>query len=208
MGSLEPIKLLDHFRSVQGLHDMDQIETERLLLRPMRETDAPRLVKLANRPEISHMLATMPHPYSLSDAEDFLDSVRTLPANTANFAITLKDASDELIGGTGYGSASRPDKPSHEIDFGYWLGLDYWGKGYATEAAIAVIRHAFEVNTIERIDTEHLLINPASGRVLAKAGFVGKGEMTCYSRGSGQTRPSRKVTLTKARYLEQKAQNK
>ncbi len=183
---------------------MDQIETERLLLRPLRERDAPRLVKLVNHVEIAHMLATMPHPYSLSDAEDFLDAVRKLPANAANFAITLKDAPDELIGGTGYGPTNRADKPSHEIDFGYWLGLDYWGKGYATEAAKAVIRHAFEVNTIEQIDTEHLVINPASGRVLAKAGFVDKGERTCYSQGSGETRPSRKMVLTKARYLERK----
>ncbi len=187
---------------------MDQIETERLLLRPLRETDAPRLVKLANRPEIAHMLATMPHPYSLSDAEDFLDAVRELPANAANFAITLKDTPDELIGGTGYGPSSRDDKPSHEIDFGYWLGLDYWGKGYATEAACAVIRHAFEANTIEQIDTEHLIANPASGRVLAKAGFADMGERTCFSQGSGETRPSRKMVLTRARYLEQKAQSK
>lgn len=185
---------------------MDQIETERLLLRPLRERDAPRLVKLANRVEIAHMLATMPHPYSLSDAEDFLDTVRKLPANAANFAVTLKDAPDELIGGTGYGPTNRADKPTHEIDFGYWLGLDYWGKGYATEAAKAVIRHAFEVNTIEQIDTEHLTVNPASGRVLAKAGFVDKGELTCYSQGSGETRPSRKMVLTKARYLQHKAE--
>ena len=187
---------------------MDQIQTERLLLRPLRDTDAPRLVKLANRPEIAHMLATMPHPYSLSDAEDFLASVRALPETAANFAITLKDAPDELIGGTGYGSANRDDKPSHEIDFGYWLGLAYWGKGYATETAMAVVSHAFEVNSIERIDTEYLTVNPASGRVLAKAGFVDMGEITCYSQGSGKTRPSRKMVLTRTRYLEHKAQNK
>ena len=187
---------------------MDQIETERLLLRPLRDTDAPRLVKLANHAEIAHMLATMPHPYSLSDAEDFLEKLRDLPANAAQFGITLKNAPDEVIGGTGYGPASGPDKPAHEIDFGYWLGLDYWGQGYATEAAKAVIRHAFEVSSIEQIDTEHLTINPASGRVLAKAGFVDKGERTCYSQGSGETRPSRKMVLTKARYLEQKAQDK
>ncbi|MEP0329003.1 MAG: GNAT family N-acetyltransferase [Anderseniella sp.] len=185
---------------------MDQIETERLLLRPLRETDAPRLVKLVNHTEIAHMLATMPYPYSLSDAEDFLESVRKLPANAANFAITLKDVPDELIGGTGYGPSSRADKPSGEIDFGYWLGLDYWGKGYATEAAKAVISHAFEVNAVEQIDTEHLTVNPASGRVLTKAGFVDKGERTCYSRGSGQTRPSRKMVLSRARYLQHKAE--
>ena len=184
---------------------MDQIETERLLLRPVRKADAPRLVKLANRPEIAHMLATMPHPYSVSDAEDFLESVRKLPATAANFAITLKDKPDELIGGTGYAPARGPDKPAHEIDFGYWLGLDYWGKGYATEAARAVLRHAFEVNTIERIDTEHLVVNPGSGRVLVKCGFVDEGERACFSQGSGETRPSRKMVLTKARYLEHKA---
>lgn len=186
---------------------MNQIETERLQLRPMRDAEAPRLVKLVNHVEIAHMLATMPHPYSLSDAEDFLEKLRALPANAAGFAITVKDAPDEIIGGGGYGPANRADKPSNEIDFGYWLGLEYWGKGYATETARALVRHAFELNTIERIDTSYLTINPASGRVLTKTGFVDKGETTCYSLGSGQTRPSRKMVLIKARYQEHKAES-
>ena len=185
---------------------MNQIETDRLLLRPWRDADAPRLVKLANHPEIAHMLASMPHPYSLSDAEDFLERLRNLPASAAQFATTLKGAGDELIGGIGYGLTRRQDKPSDEIDFGYWLGIDYWGKGYASEAAHAVVRHAFEVNSIDRIDTDYLATNPASGRILERVGFMDQGESTCHSSGSGLTKPSRKMVLTKTRYLEQKAQ--
>jgi len=185
---------------------MNQIETARLLLRPWRDADAPRLVKLANHAEIAHMLASMPHPYSLSDAEDFLETVRGLPGHAAQFAITLKDNGDEMIGGIGYGLTTRNDKPSGEIDFGYWLGLAYWGKGYATEAAHAVIKHAFEVNSIDRIDTDYLTTNPASGRILERVGFLDQGEGTCHSSGSGLTKPVRKMVLTKTRYLEQKAQ--
>ena len=187
---------------------MNRIETKRLLLRPFRDNDAPRLVKLANHPEIAHMLASMPHPYSLSDAEDFLERLRHLPANAAQFAITLKDAGDELIGGIGYGFTTRRDKPSDEVDFGYWLGLAYWGKGYAGEAAHAVIRHAFDVSSIDRIDTDYLTVNPASGRILERVGFQDQGESTCHSSGSGQTKPSRRMVLTRTRYLEHKAQGK
>ncbi len=185
---------------------MNQIETDRLLLRPFRDADTLRLAKLANQAEIAHMLASMPHPYSLSDAEDFLERLRNLPANAAQFAVTVKDAGDELIGGIGYGLTTRQDKPCEEIDFGYWLGLAYWGKGYASEAAHAVIAHAFEVNSIDRIDADYLTTNPASGRILERVGFLDQGESTCHSSGSGLTKPSRKMVLTKSRYLEQKAQ--
>ena len=185
---------------------MDQIETNRLLLRPWRDADAPRLVKLANHPEIAHMLASMPHPYSLSDAKEFLERVCNQPACAAQFAITLKNTANDLIGGIGYGLTSRRDKPCHKIDFGYWLGLAYWGKGYASEAAHAVIEHAFEVSAIDRIDTDYLTVNPASGRILERVGFLDHGESNCHSSGSGLTRPSRKMVLTKARYLEQKVQ--
>ena len=186
---------------------MNQIETERLLLRHWRESDAPHLVGLANHPEIAHMLASMPHPYALSDAQEFLARVRDLPADAAQFAITLNSDADQPIGGIGYGLTGRVDKPCDEIDFGYWLGLAYWGQGYASEAAHAVIRHAFEVNTIDRIDTDYLTVNPASGRILERVGFVDQGESRCHSDGSGMTRPSRKMVLTRARYLEQKAQS-
>ncbi len=185
---------------------MNQIETDRLLLRPWRDTDAPRLVKLANHPEIAHMLASMPHPYSLSDAVDFLERVRNLPANAAQFAITIKDAGDELVGGIGYGLTTRSDKPDEEIDFGYWLGLAYWGKRYASEAAHAVIAHAFEVSSVDRIDTDYLTTNPVSGRILKRVGFLDQGDSTCHSSGSGLTKPSRKMVLTRSRYLEHKAQ--
>ena len=187
---------------------MNRIETKRLLLRAWRDTDAPRLVKLANHPEIAHMLASMPHPYSPSDAGDFLERVRNQPANAAQFAITVKDTGGELIGGIGYGLTTRNDKPCEEINFGYWLGLAYWGKGYASEAAHAVIAHAFEINSIDRIDTDYLTTNPASGRILERAGFLDQGESTCHSTGSGLTGLSRRMVLTKTRFLEQKAQDR
>ena len=60
--------------------------------------------------------------------------------------------------------------------------------------------------TIDQIDTDYLTTNPASGRILTNVGFVDRGEYTCYSLGSGQSRPSRRMVLTRTRYLEHKAE--
>jgi RimJ/RimL family protein N-acetyltransferase len=179
---------------------MTQIETERLLLRPLREGDLSRLAYLANRVEISHMLGTMPHPYSLADARKFFAQVQKLPNNAGQFVIALKQNSERMIGSIGYGPATIEARCLDDIDFGYWLGVDYWGKGYALEATRAVIAHAFNTSGIEQIDTDYLTINPASGRILEKLGFVDAGERTCHSCGSGETKPSRHMRLTREQY--------
>ncbi len=179
---------------------MTEIETERLVLRPLRKADLSRLAYLANRAEISHMLGTMPHPYSLADAEKFFARVQNLPESAGQFVIALKQDSKKMVGSIGYGPAAIADRCPGDIDFGYWLGVDYWGKGYALEAGRAVIAHAFNISGIEQIDTDYLTINPASGHILEKLGFVDAGERTCHSCGSGETRPSRHMRLTREQY--------
>ena len=62
-------------------------------------------------------------------------------------------------------------------EIGYWLGVPYWGKGYATEAAKAVIGYAFETLGVQRVFAFHFTRNPASGRVLARAGMQREGTM-------------------------------
>jgi RimJ/RimL family protein N-acetyltransferase len=183
---------------------MTEIETERLALRQFRATDAVRLVEIANHAEISHMLGSMPFPYRLTNAHEFLDSVAELPDGASQFAITLKDKNRTLIGSVGYGPPSAEGKSPDDTDFGYWLGIDYWGNGYASEAAAAVVAHAFIEGGVNAIDTEYLTVNPRSARVLAKLGFVSIGERTCHSRGSGQRKPSIHVRLTRDKFLSRK----
>ncbi len=165
--------------------DTITIKTERLVLRPLTLADAARLARLADHAEIASKLATMPHPYDERDALDFITRVRAAPAGAACFAITLKDEGG-LIGTCGYGPAhGRPGDTPPETDFGYWLGLDYWGKGYATEAAGAVVAHAFERSGIAVLTTDYQIGNEASKRVLVRLGFRLLGARRRHSLGSG-----------------------
>jgi RimJ/RimL family protein N-acetyltransferase len=171
------------------------------MLRPFCDNDAPRLVEIANHADIAYNLASMPYPFGLQDAQEFLGEVKILPPQASCFAICQKENDGQLMGACGYGQARGRDKPAAEIDFGYWLGVDYWGRGYATEAARAVLAHAFHVSGIELIETDVLLTNPASFRILSRLGFECRGERTCHSRGSDETGTSMHMSLTRSRFL-------
>jgi RimJ/RimL family protein N-acetyltransferase len=181
------------------------LKTDRLVLRPLEPADAPRLALLANRIEIASRLATMPHPYGIGDAEAFIASSASLPAEAACFAITLQ-ATGELIGVAGYGPArGRSNGEAEETDFGYWLGLDYWGRGYATEAARAVLAHAFEVSGQAVLTTDYQLGNVASGGVLRKLGFRLVEMRRRHSLASGGDVDTMKVEITKSDWLARRS---
>ena len=81
-----------------------------------------------------------------------------------NFLIALADATVIGVGGIAMGEGPAPE-------LGYWLGLSYWGQGFATEAARAVIDYAFADLKLESIQADARVTNPASRRVLEKCGF-------------------------------------
>ena len=177
------------------------IETARLTLRPLTLSDAPRLARLADHAEIARRLATMPHPYDEKDALDFIARVRIAPSGAACFAIVLKKKGT-LIGTCGYGPAlARPGDAPPETDFGYWLGLDYWGKGYATEAGNAVLAHAFTQSGVDVLTTDYQIGNQPSANVLAKLGFQALGARRRHSLGSGAEVETMQVELRRADWL-------
>ena len=139
------------------------LATARLQLRPLQSEDASTIATLANDRRIAENTARIPHPYTLADAEGFLRYIEESETETA-FAITLAD--DALIGICGLRM-----KPRQAPEIGYWLGVPYWGHGYATEAARALIDHAFEDLGLERLEAGARVSNPASRRVLEKCGF-------------------------------------
>ena len=176
-----------------------RIETDRLRLLPVAAEHAERLSALANHKEIASNLASMPHPFRLEDAKAY---VRKVEANAAAHAfVVIEKASDEIIGSAGYG----PVEDGSHIDFGYWLGLDHWGQGYATEAAHAVITHAFCVSRIDEILTDCRIDNPGSRRVLEKLGFISEGPAERYSLGADETVPTEKMRLVCKNWLATKA---
>jgi RimJ/RimL family protein N-acetyltransferase len=137
--------------------------TARLRLRALQREDASAIATLANDRRIAENTARIPHPYTLADANGFLRYIDESETEIA-FAITLAD--DALIGICGLRT-----KPRKSPEIGYWLGAPYWGHGYATEAARAVIDHAFEDLGLERLEAGARVSNPASRRVLEKCGF-------------------------------------
>jgi RimJ/RimL family protein N-acetyltransferase len=138
------------------------LETERVVLRAPRREDAKAIARLANDRRIAENTTRIPHPYRLADAEAFIDAVNKSDGELA-FLITLDD---EPIGACGLAQLDGTVP-----DLGYWLGAPYWGNGYATEAARAVIDHAFTALGYEALQAGARVTNPASRRVLEKCGF-------------------------------------
>jgi RimJ/RimL family protein N-acetyltransferase len=152
---------------------MHKLETERLFLRPFQRADAPEFARLAGDWPVASMTSDIPYPFSAKQACGWLTPVR----GEVRFAIELEG---QLIGGVGFYR-----RPSGAAELGFWLGRAWWGCGYATEAATAVVRLGFKMHRLPGFTSAHFLDNPASGRVLAKLGFLhaGRGWISCAARG-------------------------
>ena len=155
--------LLDH-RPAETFRErcIPVLETERLVLRAPRLEDAKAVAQLANDRRIAENTARIPHPYSLVDAEKFIASVN----GTGDEIVFLITREKMVLGAVGISTSER-EPP----ELGYWLGVPFWGHGYATEAVHAVIDHAFGDLDLEALSAGARVTNPASRRVLEKCGF-------------------------------------
>lgn len=147
------------------------VRTRRLTLRPSWREDAPALAAAIAHETVVRMLSRAPWPYRPDDAEAFL----ALPSriDEPTFLIFEHLGGDAvLVGGIG---VHRDE--SGERELGYWLTPGAWGRGLMTEAAGAVVTTLAESLRLTRLVSGHYLDNPASGRVLAKLGFVATGEV-------------------------------
>ena len=138
------------------------LETKRLALRAARLEDAKAVAALANDRRIAENTARIPYPYKVADAEKFIGGANK--NGEAAFLITLRDRT--VIGACGI-MFHYDDVP----ELGYWLGVPYWNKGYATEALHALIDYAFTDLSHEALQAGARVTNPASRRVLEKCGF-------------------------------------
>lgn len=143
------------------------LEAPRLHLRRLVEEDIPALVAGAGVWEVARYTALIAHPYSAADAREFLEGAwLDRNANTRHvFAIETR-IGGELIGCIEINMGDGGDT------IGYWIGVDHWGHGYATEAVLAMARFAFQNAGKDELCAAVHPENPASVRVLEKAGFV------------------------------------
>lgn len=150
------------------------LQTERLVLRPFTMANAPDVQRLAGERAVASTTLNIPHPYEDGVAEEWIatHAERFAEGSLACFAVTLREG--DLIG-----AISLTLRPEHgHAALGYWIGKPYWGRGYCTEAARAVIRYGFEELGLHRIHASHLTRNPASGRVMQKVGMLHEGHLS------------------------------
>ena len=138
------------------------LETKRLTLRAPTLKDAKAVAVLANDRRIAENTARIPHPYKLADAENFIAGANKADGET----VFLIVRNGKIMGACGVAVA---DPNAHEL--GYWLGVPYWGQGFATEALHAVIDFAFSEFEHSALHAGARVTNPASRRVLEKCGF-------------------------------------
>jgi len=139
------------------------LTTARLILRPYALSDLAPLVRLAGAREVAATTLRIPHPYTEQDAKDFIAKCQASTEPETRFAITRR-TDGQFCGGVGL----RLDAEHHHAELGYWLGVPFWGVGYATEAARAVLDYGFDVLNLHRIYASHVAHNVASGGVLRK----------------------------------------
>ena len=151
------------------------MRSQRLTYRPIEAGDAGRVAALASDWDVARMTSRIPHPYSLLDADLWIASIAT----------------DEFVRGIEYdgtlvGAVGFVEDERRQAEMGYWIGKPWWGNGFATEAARALMDYCFSECGIRRLMCGHLVDNAASAHVIAKLGFrrVGNGTQWCEARKS------------------------
>jgi [ribosomal protein S5]-alanine N-acetyltransferase len=149
-----------------------ELRTASLLLRSFEREDIPAIVRLAGANEIAATTLNIPHPYSEDDAQSFLAKASEdfRAGRSVSFAISISPGG-ELCGAVGLHLAEVHKR----AELGYWIGVPYWERGFATEAASAAVGFGFETLRLHRIYAHHFAGNTASQRVLEKIGMRHEG---------------------------------
>lgn len=148
-------------------------EAERIVLRAWRRSDIAALVGYANNRKIwLNLRDIFPHPYTVAEAERWIAICESNREPTTNFAIELEG---KAIGGIGCRLLDDVHWKTAEI--GYWLGEPFWGRGIATAAVKQTTEYAFQALGLARLQASVFEWNPASARVLEKAGYVLEGRL-------------------------------
>jgi RimJ/RimL family protein N-acetyltransferase len=161
-----------------------QLQLTKSVIRSFRPGDAPAIVRHLDNARVVRNMSSLPHPYTLEHADYWIDFTNKLSPKT-HFAITMDD---EVVGGIGLdlGDPSRAPFCDHCAEIGYWLGEPFWNQGIITEALIAVTDWAFTELPVIRLDAPVYARNPASTRVLEKAGYEFEGRLRARYFRNGQ----------------------
>lgn len=151
-----------------------RLTTPRLVLRPFALADAPTVQDLLSDAEIAAGTLRIPHPYPAGAAAEWIAGLAPKWAEGRFAAWALADAeSDEVRGAISLRLATT----HRRAEVGYWVARAAWGQGYATEAVRAMIAYGFDVLKLHRIEGHCYTENPASARVMQRAGMRHEGRV-------------------------------
>lgn len=172
---------------------MHVLLTSRLTLRPPALPDAEDIALWLNNWNVVRMLGPVPFPYWAADAEDWIAGLADRP-----HGLVYTIHRERLIGVVSLeGDVSAPS-------LGYWLGEAWHGRGFMTEAAGALIAHAFATRGLHAISSSVFADNPASMRVQEKLGFVVSGARQTWSRSRQAQVPTWTTRLTATAFARTK----
>lgn len=150
-----------------------ELKTTRLRLRPFTLEDAPLVQQLAGDSRVADTTANVPHPYPDGVAETWIATHESSASEGKSYTWAIVSLeTDELIG-----CISLISNRHNGAEMGYWLGVPHWNQGVMSEAARAVIEAGFSTLRLHRVVARHFVRNPASGRVMQKAGMTLIGTM-------------------------------
>ncbi|NWG52889.1 MAG: GNAT family N-acetyltransferase [Hydrogenophilaceae bacterium] len=147
--------------------------TQRLVLRPLEFEDAARVSRFTSDPAVARMVGMIPLPHPRICAEGWIQIMKARAPLARDFPYAVELPGEGMIGCIGVHARGEGER-ARLYELGYWFGRPYWGEGFATEAAK---RLAAAAQALGQIIAGHYLDNPASGRVLEKAGFVDVGRI-------------------------------
>ena len=152
------------------------IETERLVLRPITNEDAPNFAKLGNDRDIARMTGSFPYPFPLISVEVKIMMLNAQKRRGIGYPYAITKDGGDLMGVT---DLFRKDETT-PFEIGYWIGKPFWGKGYMTEACEALVAEAERTLGANKFVAGVFADNLGSMRVLEKLGFKRVGEVGKY----------------------------
>lgn len=162
---------------------LPELETSRLVLRPLKMKDAKDIFAYASDPDVARYVLWEPHK-TVADTRNYIRYIRALYHRglPASWAVTLRE-SGQVIGTIGFMWYSDANSAA---EIGYSFSKAHWNMGYATEALRAVIDSVFRTLPVNRLEAQHDVRNPASGRVMEKCGMRKEGVLRQRIKNKGE----------------------
>ncbi len=151
--------------------DHVKLENETVLMRPLEARDSSAIQDLAAAPEIAAN-TFVPHPYPPEAASEFVQKGQESWRSGEAYVFGIIDKSSQRFAGC---MGIHPAPEHNRAEVGYWIGLPFWGRGLATAALRLLLQFGFETLKLNRVEAGHFDYNPASGRVMQKAGMRREG---------------------------------